>query len=325
MKLISIIFLLLSSYPAFSSFSAGTLIKTHSGFISIEDLYIGDYVQCCFAGHHNKVLLKQRKRITGALCITFKKTNTGIIVSPEQKFYVPQESLWKQAQDLQIGDFLLKQDGEQLRIIDIYRIDQKLEFYDLTIEQCHTFFVSDDAVLVHNAFPIVIGIACMFGGGIEFAGIALGITALGAFIGLHLNKNKNNHIFEIRTDNNSLSNSGMNNNSPCQCGCNCFDQACGCTCGCSCKKEEQRIFNKVTKQEFFKGDVIKKNYEHYRNGIYRLKTHGEAVVKGAYYLCWDHLHNDVEVYNKSEIHIGSLDPHKLILYKPAVLGRIFPL
>lgn len=43
----------------------------------------------------------------------------------------------------------------------------------------------------------------------------------------------------------------------------------------------------------------------------------------AYYLQWDHLHNDVEVYSWSRKHLGSLDPKTLRLYR-GPQGHKFP-
>ncbi len=125
------------------------------------------------------------------------------------------------------------------------------------------------------------------------------------------------------------SNIGQGNTSnqlECPCGCcKCESFSCGCTCGCLCgNKEKERKVNKITKQEFFSNPVIKANYQHHRNGIYQLKTRGKPIVKNAEYLQWDHLHNDVEVYSDSEIHLGSLDPKTMNLYKPPVRNRRFP-
>jgi hypothetical protein len=125
----------------------------------------------------------------------------------------------------------------------------------------------------------------------------------------------------------ALSQTQTGNFSPCQCGCKCFNTSiCACDCGCVCSKDKsERKLNTITKQEFFNSQVIKENYDHFREGVYRLKQNGKAIVKNAYYLHWDHLHNDVEVYAKSKRHLGSLDPRKLQLYKPAAQNRAFPL
>ena len=60
----------------------------------------------------------------------------------------------------------------------------------------------------------------------------------------------------------------------------------------------------------------KDQYEHYKDGIYRLTDKAKGFFDGkAHYLQWDHLHNDIEVYSKAEKHIGSMDPKTLQLYK----------
>lgn len=126
-----------------------------------------------------------------------------------------------------------------------------------------------------------------------------------------------------------------NNNRKCWCGHFCGG-GCPCECFCKCgnknkeiervKKEvsqknkddtKERKINTINKQDFFKNKAIADNYEHVRDGIYRLKTGGTAVVKDAHYIRWDYLHGDVEVWNKSRSHLGSLDPEILDLYRPS--------
>jgi hypothetical protein len=132
------------------------------------------------------------------------------------------------------------------------------------------------------------------------------------------------------------SSSNTGGSSSCWCGHPCGNY-CACGCGCGCGNNPQsssnnfdeepskRKINKVSKTEFFKQtDAIKQNYEHWRKGIYKLKKRGKAVVKNAEYIYWDHTHNDVEVFNRNEIHLGSIDPETLELYKGPVLGREFP-
>lgn len=114
------------------------------------------------------------------------------------------------------------------------------------------------------------------------------------------------------------------NDGPCPCGHACGTPGCNCGCFCGCGKKEWKK-NKITKQEFFRLKEISENYEHVRDGVYQLKKGGKPIAKDAYYLQWDHLHGDVEVYSKSRTHIGSLEPQALELYKDPVIGRPFPL
>jgi len=86
--------------------------------------------------------------------------------------------------------------------------------------------------------------------------------------------------------------------------------------------DKERKKNTITKSEFFK--KVKDHYEHYRDGVYRRKRNAKGI-ENAEYLQWDHLHGDVEAYNKAEHHIGSIDPQTLRLYKGPVFVREFPL
>jgi filamentous hemagglutinin len=48
------------------------------------------------------------------------------------------------------------------------------------------------------------------------------------------------------------------------------------------------------------------------NGV---KTDGKLFYE------WDYTHNDIEVYNKRGVHLGSMDPVSGDMYKDAVPGR----
>jgi hypothetical protein len=94
------------------------------------------------------------------------------------------------------------------------------------------------------------------------------------------------------------------------------------------KKDDQdnnkeRKKNTINKKDFF--NSVKDQYEHWKEGIYKKKPGAEGLGNGkAEFLDWDHLHNDVEAYNKLGKHIGSLDPETLQLYKNPVLDRLLP-
>ena len=59
--------------------------------------------------------------------------------------------------------------------------------------------------------------------------------------------------------------------------------------------------------------------------MYRAKRGTERLAgHKAEFLQWDHLHNDVEAYSKSEKHLGSINPKTLELYKGPEAGRNLP-
>ena len=55
----------------------------------------------------------------------------------------------------------------------------------------------------------------------------------------------------------------------------------------------------------------------YRGGT---RTNGERGKARRYYE-WDHTHGDIEVYDRSGNHLGSIDPSSGVQTKPAVPGR----
>lgn len=54
------------------------------------------------------------------------------------------------------------------------------------------------------------------------------------------------------------------------------------------------------------------NLDNAGNGV---KTDGKRFYE------WDYTHNDIEVYNKRGVHLGSMDPLTGDMYKDAVPGR----
>lgn len=161
-------------------------------------------------------------------------------------------------------------------------------------------------------------------------GTTLIIGAGGAFL-LFQSLRRSNHHRADAPKSKGPSKAKGNTGGPCTCGCGCFRPTCTCGCRCICgnicgkgEVEKERKINEIEKPEFFNNPRIKSNYEHYRKEVYRLKPNGTPVAKNAEYLHWDKLHKDVEVYSKTEKHLGSLDPKTLKLYKPPIPGREFP-
>ncbi len=48
--------------------------------------------------------------------------------------------------------------------------------------------------------------------------------------------------------------------------------------------------------------------------MYKRKP-GAKGIENAEYLKWDHLHGDVEAYSKAKLHLGSIDPKTMTLYR----------
>jgi hypothetical protein len=162
----------------------------------------------------------------------------------------------------------------------------------------HTFFITEQELLTHNAFPLVIGLSWLFGGGLEFLGISIGTAALGSYVGVQLY--------------NAQKQKEQDCNLSIHCG----------PCGYPCPdpdddddKNKERKFNTITKTEFF--EKVEEHYEYYKDKLYIKKGRSKLFGKRAKYIKWDHLHGDVEIYDKAGNHLGSVDPKTLQFYKPA--------
>jgi len=165
----------------------------------------------------------------------------------------------------------------------------------------HLFFqIAEQELLTHNFFPIVIGVTWLFGlGSIEFAGFNIAAIIAGTAVGIKLFKSKKCNESKvaikpyIRVSVNGCPDPNDDDDE-------------------KDSHVKKRKFNKVSKSEFFK--KIKNDYEYWKDGIYRRK-HRAKGIENAEFLKWDHLHGDVEAYSKSKMHLGSIDPETLMLYK----------
>ena len=236
-------------------------------------------------------------------------TESGVILSPpNQYFYDPVQMKWIASQDLTTQNFLFSDCLHALSIIDIKQKNAPGSCVcDITVAEHHTFFISDgcNSILVHNEpITVILGTAASITlpqvviGVAFFSGAAYLLPKLFAFLKSQKNGGTGNSHNVPSTNKGPNNNKGPENNN------------------------NQRIINVITKAEFFKR--CSDRYEHWKNGIYRLKEKVFGFLNGkAYYLEWDHLHNDVEVYSQNERHLGSLDPKTFELYKGPVFGRKF--
>lgn len=75
-----------------------------------------------------------------------------IITMPEHPFYVPKKG-WVGAIDLRAGDILVLRSGEYVVVEMIQHeiLELPVTVYNFEVEDFHTYYVSNSAVLVHNA------------------------------------------------------------------------------------------------------------------------------------------------------------------------------
>lgn len=338
-------------------FAAGTLIWTKQGLIPIEAIQLHDHAMCADVHdgsvHEREITHIHQHETQHIYSVLFDTIQLRI--EGDQRFYVPYKQYWSKVVDLVPGDAVLTASGVS-EIQAIHVLEENHIVYDLTVEEQHTFFVSEEKILTHNVIMLALP-AILFGGGFALAegltlanlGSALLATAVCALAQKVTGRPINVEIGADGTLNGqplpfsdvyrahekcsySRSESGIHSSNgggggcPCSCGCLCMSgYTCNCSCGCKNRKilnnNDGRKRNTIDKQDFFRKEEVRNNYEHVRDGVYRLKKGGKSIVAHANYLQWDHLHSDVEVYRDIDMHLGSLDPADMTLYKGPRIGR----
>ncbi len=318
-------------------FVAGTKVKTPTGYIPIEQLKINDKILCYdFSNNYieKPILYTSKKRVQNYIQIFVG--NQCIGTAPNQKIYVSQEKRWINASN--ITDYLGCNDTIAPCIV--HQVDEEIEVYTITVADYHTFCVSTLHIPVHNFAPVISIVAVwIFGEGLEI-GITAGIIALGSILGAKLFKrhsaevaltagfHEKNNVKDKREHSKSKKEKKKNGKPPKKDDDNSNEKNDNNNQDKNDKqhkkanedhdKHKERKVNSTSKTEFVK--KAKEDYEYLREGIYRKKKNANGM-EGAEYLKWDHLHNDVEAYNVSKRHLGSIDPQTEIIYKPAVKNR----
>lgn len=172
----------------FAGFAPGTMIHVPTGRETIEDVALGDRIISFSQGvvtervvHKRVINLNQSVKV----CLPCDE----LIVSVDQTFFLHDGWTWKQAQELVAGDLLFTVQLTPVEVKKIEFIHDDQTLYELTVQRSHTLVIGDAGVVVHNAFPVIIGLSWAFGSGaIEFAGATLGLGVLGTWLGVKLKK-----------------------------------------------------------------------------------------------------------------------------------------
>ena len=139
-------------------FIAGTLVTTRSGLKPIEEIVIGDYVLSRNeeTGEDSyKKVIDTLVRSTQEIC-TIELEN-GNIKSTIGHLFMVKDKWWKAVVELVAGDVLVTSDGED-QIVKSIKVEAKgypVITYNLTVEDNHTFFVSNEKVLTHNTTKLL--------------------------------------------------------------------------------------------------------------------------------------------------------------------------
>ena len=134
-------------------FTAGTKIHTKDGFKAIETIKAGDYVWSENPETHEKALKKVKKIFVREKDSVVRLSINGeaIETTNEHPFYVEGHG-WTNASDLKVGDKVRLEDGTA-GIVEKAKhaaLDNPVTVYNFEVEDFHTYYVSEQKVLVHN-------------------------------------------------------------------------------------------------------------------------------------------------------------------------------
>ena len=134
-------------------FVAGTAVLTAVGYVAIEDISSGDKVWSENPETGEKALKEVVQTFVNETneLVHVHVNGEEIITTPEHPFYVPKKG-WIGAIDLRAGDILLLQSGEcvVVELIQYELLESPVKVYNFEVEDFHTYYVGDSAVLVHN-------------------------------------------------------------------------------------------------------------------------------------------------------------------------------
>lgn len=147
------------------SIISGTCIKTPHGQALVENLTIGNNL----IGYNNKQFIDTSiTNISSTTTNTIVRitTNKGnVYATPNQLFYDPVVAQWIRAKEVTTSTILLDSSNNHCACLNIQTISvPPTDMYHISTTHPHTFFVYDQELLTHNAAPIFIGLAWLFGG-----------------------------------------------------------------------------------------------------------------------------------------------------------------
>ncbi|WP_042196920.1 polymorphic toxin-type HINT domain-containing protein [Paenibacillus camerounensis] len=134
-------------------FTAGTKVQTDEGEKPIEEIEVGDRVLS-----KNEETGEQAYKEVTHLYRNDKEIIFELTVGDQVIETTDNHPFWVEgkgyvlAADLQVGDRLQQSNGNTLTIdkINIVKHDEKVEVYNFTVADFHTYFVSDLGIWVHN-------------------------------------------------------------------------------------------------------------------------------------------------------------------------------
>ena len=134
-------------------FIAGTLVATETGYVTIENIKVGDLVWA-HDPETGETALKPvvqtfRNETTEWIHVTVN--GETLTCTPMHPFYSPVKG-WTSAIDLRAGDILVMLNGEYVVIEQVQHelLESPAAIYNFEVADFHTYYVGEEPVLVHN-------------------------------------------------------------------------------------------------------------------------------------------------------------------------------
>ena len=130
--------------------SIDTIVDTSNGPKQMSSLQVGDEVTCF--DHNLTPTIKPIKTIeeveVESVIQIVTEDDVVIHVSPDQRLFISYK--WVQADQLSLGDLLLKQDRTLIRIKGICHIQEPVKLRFITVEEYQNFLITNNGILIHN-------------------------------------------------------------------------------------------------------------------------------------------------------------------------------
>ena len=179
-----LMFFAASTY-VFSGFPAGTQVKVPGGYVSIEQLKVGDFV---FAvkpdGNCVITSVEQVASYTWHKYMLIEVDKGFIVAVTGQLFYQPIENSWIKAKHIKSGTALLSGMNNVVCVHSATKVYESIEIFDIRLKDVHTFCVSERDIVVHNFLQFTIGFSIAWGFGVVtfeavWQACIIGLVALG--------------------------------------------------------------------------------------------------------------------------------------------------
>ncbi|WP_256972605.1 HINT domain-containing protein [Saccharibacillus sp. O23] len=143
-------------------FTAGTQVKTDQGDKNIEDIQVGDKVlsQDDVTGEEGYKTVTATFNHMADEIYTIHVGDQEIESTYNHPFWVEGKG-WTYVKDLKVGDWLEQADGTKRKIEQIEHEQRQARVYNMTVDEFHTYFVSDLGIWVHNTSNEACGIGSL--------------------------------------------------------------------------------------------------------------------------------------------------------------------